>query len=273
MAALLLAACGNPQRDKTNSDPPPTNTPTGPVERPAASLRPAAKVGDKFRTSRLLKVEEAAGVERYLTESEEVTLTEVLRVDDSGRMLAVRRAWESSVTRLTKEFDQPEVARGALDGCVLELTQKAGRVDAKVIAGDVSVRGANFLIEGFDSGLLPLDPVRESDFWVLEGAHLSGLSSIIEAMEFEIEKNSLTCQVVSISPQEAELSLDWRISGELDGVAAVLEFSGGLTFDRVAGLVSAFNLKGGRQSERRDGRQIEITITRRLVKGWLDLER
>jgi hypothetical protein len=273
LAALLVAACGNPQKDKTNSNSPPANSGPGPVERPAFSLRPAAKVGDKFRTSRVLRVEESAGAGSYLTESEEVTLTEVLRVDDSGRLMAVRRTWEASVTRFTREFEKPEVARGALDGCTLELTQKAGRVEARVVAGDVSVRGANFLIEGFDSGLLPLDPVRDNDFWVLEGAQLAGLSSIIEAMEFKTEKNSLTCQVISISPGAAELSLEWRISGEFNGAAAVLEFRGGLTFDRQSGLITEFSLKGGRQADRRDGRQIEITITRRPVKGWLDLER
>jgi hypothetical protein len=188
-------------------------------------------------------------------------------------MMGVRRAWEASVTRFTRGYGAPEIARGELDGCTLELTQKAGRVDAKVIAGDVSVRGANFLIEGFDSGLLPLDPVRASDFWVLEGSHLSGLNGIIEAMEFKIEKNSLTCQVQSITPERAELSLEWRISGELRGTAAVLEFDGGLTYDRRSGLITAFSLKGGRQTDRRNSQQIEISITRRPVQGWLDLDR
>ena len=271
-AALLLAACGNPR-----VNPPTNNTPSNdevrPTENPAVSLRPMAKVGDRFRTSRVLRVEETTGAERYLTESEEVTLTEVLRVDDTGRMMAVRRAWEASLTRFTRGYGKPEEARGELDGCTLELAQKAGRVEAKLIAGDVSLRGANFLIEGFDSGLLPLDPVRENDFWVLEGSHLSGLNSIIEAMEFEIEKNALTCQVIQITPGAATLSLEWRISGELRGAAAVLEFSGEMTFSREANMITAFSLKGGRQADRRSAQQVEITITRRPVSGWLDLDR
>jgi hypothetical protein len=271
-ATLVLAACGNPR-----VNPPANNTPSNdevtPTERLTVSLRPVGKVGDRFRTSRILRVEETTDSERYLTESEEVTLTEVLRVDDSGRMMAVRRAWEASVTRFTKGFGKPDEVRGELDGCTLELTQKAGRVDAKLVAGYVSLRGANFLIEGFDSGLLPLDPVRENEFWVLEGSHLSGLNGIIEAMEFEIEKNALTCQVLEIMPDAAVLSLDWRISGELRGTAAVLEFSGELTFNRKDNMITAFSLKGGRQADRRSNQQVEITITRRPVSGWLDLDR
>jgi hypothetical protein len=272
LLVIAVSACGNPRVNPTANNTPSNTEPT-PTEPAAISLRPVSKVGDRFRTSRVLRVEETTGSERYLTESEEVTLTEVLRVDDSGRMMAVRRAWEASITRFTRGYAKPEEGRGELDGCTLELTQKAGRVIAKLIAGDISLRGANFLIEGFDSGLLPLDPVRENDFWVLEGSHLSGLNSIIEAMEFEIEKNALTCQVIEITPESAALSLDWRISGELRGTAAVLEFGGELTFSRKDNMITAFSLKGGRQADRRSGQQVEITITRRPVSGWLDLDR
>jgi hypothetical protein len=272
LLVIAVSACGNPRVNPPANNTPSNDEPT-PKERATISLRPVSKVGDRFRTSRVLRVEETTGAERYLTESEEVTLTEVLRVDDSGRMMAVRRAWEASVTRFTRGFGKPDEARGELDGCTLELTQKAGRVDAKLIAGNVSLRGANFLIEGFDSGLLPLDPVRENDFWVMEGSHLSGLNGIIEAMEFEIEKNALTCQVVEITPDAAELSLDWRISGELRGTAAVLEFSGSLTFSRKHDMITAFSLKGGRQADRRSNQQVEISITRRPISGWLDLDR
>lgn len=273
--ALLLAACGNPRANPQANDEPAINSATdGPREpRAAVTLRPASVEGDSFRTTRTLRVEETTETERYITVSEEVTLTNVLRVDDAGRMLGVRRTWESSVTRLIRGYGQGEEARGELDGCTLELTQRANGVDAKVVSGDASIRGANFLIEGFDTGLLPLDAVRESDYWVLEGSRISGLNRFIEAMQFEIEKNKLTCQLASVDASSARISLDWRISGELRGTLAVLEFTGDLVFDRNAGMITSFKLKGGRQVERGEAQQIEISIKRRLVDGWLDLER
>lgn len=269
-ALALLAACGNPRAGGSadTGAAPPDNTPRA---RPSVTLRPQNKAGDLFRTTRKLRVEELTETERYLTESEETTLTEVLRVDDAGRLLSVRRSWESSFTRLTHGYGKGEEARGALDGSVLELTQKAGGVEARRIAGEADVRGANFLIEGFDTGLLPLDPVREGDYWQLEGNRLGGLNAFIEAMRFKIEKNKLTCQLSRVTPTEAEISLEWRISGELQDAAAVLVFSGELRFDRQAGMISSFSLKGGREG--RDGTQIEISIDRRPVKGWLDLEK
>ncbi|MCB9931921.1 MAG: hypothetical protein H6841_00705 [Planctomycetes bacterium] len=262
-----LAACGNPRTGGgTSAD----GGETAPAPRPAITLRPASRSGDQFRTTRKLRVEELTETERYLTESEETTLTEVLRVDDAGRLLSVRRSWEASVTRLTRGYGKGEEARGALDGSVLELTQKAGGVEVKRIAGEADIRGANFLIEGFDTGLLPLDPVREGDYWQLEGSRLSGLNVFIEAMQFKIEKNKLTCQLAEVTPAQAAISLEWRISGELDGAAAVLLFSGELLFDRKAGMIGSFRLKGGRES---GGTQIEISISRRQVEGWLDLEK
>lgn len=235
------------------------------------SLRPAQSAGDKFRTTRTLQVEELTESERYFTESEEVTLTEVLRVDDSGRMLNVHRTWELSATRLVKGYGKGEEGRGELDGCTLELTQRNNGVEAKVLAGNPSIRGANFLIEGFDTGLLPLDPVREGDFWVLEGSRLGGLNQFVEAMQFEIEKNKLTCQAVEIKPGTARISLEWRISGEWQGSVAVLEFDGEFIFDRERRMVTAFKLSGGRQGSEKQS--IEIAIARRPVSGWLDLDR
>jgi hypothetical protein len=269
-ALALLAACGNPRAGGSadTGAAPPENTPRA---RPAVTLRPLNKAGDQFRTTRRLHVEELTETERYLTESEETTLTEVLRVDDSGRLLSVRRSWEASFTRLTHGYGKGEEARGALDGSVLELTQKAGGVDVKRIAGEADIRGANFLIEGFDTGLLPLDPVREGDYWQLEGSRLGGLNVFIEAMQFKIEKNKLTCQLANVTPEQAEISLEWRISGELQGAAAVLVFRGELLFDRKVGMISSFHLKGGRDG--RDGTQIEISISRRPVEGWLDLDK
>ena len=269
--AICLAACGNPR-----TNPPPENLPdnresAGPTERPAAALRPAHSVGDKFRTTRTLRVEELTESERYFTESEEVTLTEVLRVDDTGRMLNVRRTWELSATRLVKGYGKGEEARGELDGCTLELTQRAAGVEAKVLAGNPGIRGANFLIEGFDTGLLPLDPVREGDFWVLEGSRLGGLNAFVEAMEFEIEKNKLTCQAIDINPDSARISLEWRITGEWQGSVAVLEFDGEFTFDRKQQMVTTLQLGGGRQGYNKQ--QIDIEVTRRPVSGWLDLDR
>ena len=271
LLAIGVAACGNPRTNPRPENLPDNKESTGPVERPAASLRPAHSVGDKFRTTRTLRVEELTESERYFTESEEVTLTEVLRVDDSGRMLNVRRTWELSATRLVKGYGKGEEGRGELDGCTLELTQRANSVEARVLAGNPSIRGANFLIEGFDTGLLPLDPVREGDFWVLEGSRLGGLNSFVEAMEFEIEKNKLTCQAVTITPASARISLEWRITGKWQGTVAVLEFDGEFTFDRKQRMVTAFKLSGGRQGN--DRQSIEIAISRRPVTGWLDLDR
>ncbi|MCB9895663.1 MAG: hypothetical protein H6839_14545 [Planctomycetes bacterium] len=271
-----LAACGNPRTDGGGAGDGSANNDEGrPKEnaRPAITLRPSNKSGDRFRTTRTLRVEELTESERYLTESEEVTLTEVLRVDDGGRLMAVRRSWESSTTSLTNGYGSPEVARGELDGCTLELTQRANGVEARLISGDANIRGANFLVEGFDTGLLPLDPVREGDYWQLEGSRLSGLNRFIEAMQFKIDKNKLTCQLKDVTPETATMSLDWRISGELGGLAAVLEFSGELLFDRKPGMIREFSLKGGRQADGGPKQQIEIAIHRRAVKGWLDLDR
>ncbi|MCA8937260.1 MAG: hypothetical protein KDB68_13760 [Planctomycetes bacterium] len=273
--ALLVAACGNPRANPQPNDAPPANSSSkGPREpRASVTLRPASAQGDRFRTTRTLRVEETTETERYITVSEEVTLTNVLRVDDAGRMLGVRRTWESSVTRLIRGYGQGEEARGELDGCTLDLTQRANGVDAKVVSGDASIRGANFLIEGFDTGLLPLDAVRVSDYWVLEGSRISGLNRFIEAMQFEIDKNKLTCQLTDVDATTARISLDWRISGEFRGTLAVLEFTGELIFDRSARLITSFILKGGRQVERDEAQQIEISIKRRPVDGWLDLDR
>ena len=273
--ALLVAACGNPRANPQANDAPPANSSSRGTSEPraAVTLRPASAQGDRFRTTRTLRVEETTETERYITVSEEVTLTNVLRVDDAGRMLGVRRTWESSVTRLIRGYGQGEEARGELDGCTLDLTQRANGVDAKVVSGDASIRGANFLIEGFDTGLLPLDAVRVSDYWVLEGSRISGLNRFIEAMQFEIDKNKLTCQLTDVDATTARISLDWRISGEFRGTLAVLEFTGELIFDRSARLITSFILKGGRQVERDEAQQIEISIKRRPVDGWLDLDR
>ena len=276
-----LSACGNPRTgDRAGGGPDDagTNAESAPTPRLRIELRPGSKAGDRFRTTRTLRVEELTETERYLTESEETTLTEVLRADDAGRLMSVRRTWESSVTRLTHGYGSGETATGDLDGCTLELTQRANSVEAVLISGNANVRGANFLVEGFDTGLLPFDPVRKGDYWQLEGNRLGGLNRFIEAMQFKIDKNKLTCQLNEVTPAKAVMSLDWRISGELGGVAAVLEFKGELVFDREAAIITDFNLNGGREGYGREDsarakQQIEITIKRRPVKGWLDLDR
>lgn len=237
------------------------------------SLRPYHETGDKYRTTRTLRVEEATQTERFVTETEEVTLTEVLQVDDSGRLMAVRRAWELSATRLTKGFGEGELASGDLDGCTLELRQRAGGVDASVLVGDADVRGRTFLIEGFDVGLLPLDAVRENDYWELRGSRLDGLNRFVTAMGFEIEKNGLTCQLARVTDELAVIDVDWRITGRFGETPAVLEFRGELQFDRENRIISRFEITGGRQSDRGSGQQVEIRIIRRPVEGWLDLER
>jgi hypothetical protein len=268
-----LAACSNPRANPPDNGAPANNAAgqAGPAKRPAASMRPASEVGDRFRTTRSLRVEENTETERYVTESEEVTLTEVLRVDDAGRLMAVRRGYERSVTRITKGYGDGKLAKGDLDGCTLELTRHVNGVKAKLVAGDASIRGANFLIEGFDTGLLPLDPVRESDYWVLEGNRLAGLNTFIEAMQFKIDKNKLTCQVAGVTPAQARVTLDWRLSGELRKSAAVMRFKGELVYDRKHHMISGFELSGGPEGS--ESQKIEINIKRRPVKGWLDLDR
>jgi hypothetical protein len=270
LLVFFCCACGNP---RANPEPDNRQAPdnAGPVSRPAVSLRPSHQAGDSFRTTRVLRVEELTESERFFTESEEITLTEVVRVDDTGRMLGVRRTWERSATRLVRGYGKGEEGRGELDGCTLELNLRGSGVEARVLAGNPDIRGANLLIEGFDTGLLPLDPVREGDHWVLEGSRLGGLNGFIEAMDFEIEKNRLTCQAAEITPGRARVSLQWSITGKWQGTAAVLEFSGEVSFDRQHRMVTAFRLGGGRQGSARQ--QIDIEVTRRPVKGWLDLEK
>lgn len=271
--ACVLAACSNPRANL----PPPNNQP--PVNGGSGEVREAESVrmkvaytsGAKFRTRRTLAVSERARNDDYLTTSEEVTLTTVLRVDESGRMLAVRRSWEFSGSTLTVSGGAAQQVRGELDGCTIELTQRSSGVDAKVVVGAIDIGRQQFVIEGFDAALLPADPVRRGETWTIEGNQLSGLNRLIEALEFKVETNRLICAVAEIKPEAVFVSLDWRVTAEYAGQPAVLRFRGELSYDRANRLVSRVTLSGGRLGDNGTDQQVEISVEREPVSGWLDL--
>jgi hypothetical protein len=263
---LVLSACGNPRRDGVPAPQP--EQPTARPETPAAVLSSARKAEDRFRTTRVLRVQELTAEGTVEALAREVTLTRVLRVDESGRILAVERSWEESATRLTRDGGPPEESRGELDGCTLELTQRAAGVDASVIAGDVRIGRAQFVIEGFDTGVLPRDPVRRGDRWQVTGPALVAVARFLEGMLQRVETNRLECVVTDVQPEHVEIALDWRITAELNRRPAVLRFTGRLVFDREARLITEFALTGGSGDERR----IEISVKRRMVEGWLDFD-
>jgi hypothetical protein len=274
--SLCLAACGNPRRDPQPQigNTPAVDRPNGETPQPERKVRlqAAYEVGARFRTTRKLRVEELTVDERYLTEATEITLTEVQRVDDAGRLLAVRRAWEQNRTRFTRGYGAGEEATGELHGCTLQLVQRANGVYATVLTGDASVAGNNFVLEGFDAGLLPISAVGEGDAWRVEGAQLAGLNRFIEAIDFKIEKNRLQCALATLTPDSATITLQWSVSGEMSRNAAVLEFTGKMTYNRKTRMIEAFELSGGRQSQGGPRQQISIEVTRRPVTSWLDLD-
>ena len=117
-----------------------------------------------------------------------------------------------------------------------------------------------------------LELVYEGDAWRVEGAQLAGLNRFIEAIDFKIEKNRLQCALATLTPEKATITLQWSVSGEMSRNAAVLEFSGEMTYDRKTRMITAFQLKGGRQSQGGPRQQISIEITRRPITSWLDLD-
>ncbi len=274
----LAAACGNPRVNDAGppanapDNRPANNQPTGPVPSPAISLQPVYAADARFRTTRTLRVEELTATERYLTESTEVTLTRVLGIDERGRLLALRRDYELSNTRLTKGFGDGEAAAGILQGAILELRRRQGVVQVKVLAGDSSLARQNFLMDGFELALLPMDEVRQGDRWVLDAGALASLNKFIEAVGYKIEKNKLTCVLAAVTADSAEISLDWQITGEFSGKPAVLGFEGTVVFDRKQKLVRQVSITGGRPTGEGARQQIEIGLKRRLTQGWLDLD-
>ncbi|MHC4839408.1 MAG: hypothetical protein ACYTDT_00400 [Planctomycetota bacterium] len=266
---ILLAGCSNPRKNPRGNEgpdnPPPTNIET-------VRLTPGFEIDDKYRTTRVLKVEEFTSTERYVTTSTEETLTRVKRVDDSGRPIIVERAWENSVTTLVKGFGKGETRAGELDGVTLRLTQRPDHCEAQVLAGDLDVRGRQLFIEGLDTGLLPLDPIKRGDHWQLGSARLRAFEGFIKAFDFEVESNRMDCNVSELDTSRAVISINWRISGLMSGRTAVLEFNGELVHDRELNMNTGFTLKGGRQGEQGDSSIIEISIKRRKVTSWLDLE-
>lgn len=270
--ACLLVACTNPRANLPASNEP-AEAPPGPeVERQTARMSVSHAVGASYRTTRTLRVEELTADGPVVVESEEVTLTTVLRVDESGRALAVRRSWEASSSSLSRDGRPAERATGELDGVTLELTQRASGVEARVLAGEINVGRQQFVLEGFDSGLLPADAVQRGQSWTLEAEQLAGLNRLIEALEFRIERNRLTCAVAAISAEAVEVALDWRVTARRAGQPAVLRFTGTLKYDRRQRLITSFNLDGGRLGDAGVSSEVEIRIRRKPVEGWLDFE-
>lgn len=267
----LLAACSNPRANLPPSNEATPAAPRGPeAERQSVRMMVSHSVGARYRTSRSLRVEELTADGPVVVESEEVTLTTVLRVDESGRALAVRRSWEASSSSLSRDGRPAERASGELEGSTLELAQRASGVEASVLAGNVNVGRQQFVIEGFDSGLLPADAVQRGQTWALEGEQLAGLNRMIEALDFRIERNRLTCNVAAISEESVDVALDWRVTARRNGQPAVLRFTGTLKYDRAQRLVTAFALNGGRLGDDGPSSQVEIFIRRKPIEGWLD---
>ncbi|MBX3475127.1 MAG: hypothetical protein KF754_12145 [Planctomycetes bacterium] len=271
---LIATSCGNPRSNPDgppSGNNPPANTQENPRPPERVLLQPAYRRDAKFRTTRTLRVEELTETERYLTESIEITLTRVLAVDERGRLMAIQRSFEQSLTRLTRGWGSPEEGPGELHGSTLELRRRQGGVVAEVIAGNASIGRTTFVLDGFESALLPIDPVAQGARWSLEGDQLSGLNRFIEALGFRIEKNSLKCALARVTADSAEVEIVWQVSGDLKGRTAVLDLSGSLVFDRGAKLVRELVITGGRRGGQ-NSQQIEIRVTRRHVDGWLDLD-
>jgi hypothetical protein len=269
--SVLLAACTNPRANLPAANEPAAEAPRGPeAERQTVRMSVSHSVGARYRTSRTLRVEELTADGSVVVESEEVTLTTVLRVDESGRALAVRRSWEASGSSLSRDGRPAERAAGELDGVTLELTQRASGVEARVIVGDVSVGRQQFVLEGFDSALLPADAVQRGQSWTLEGEQLAGLNRLIEALGFRLERNRLSCNVAAISDESVDVALDWRVTARRAGQPAVLRFTGTLRYDRGQRLITSFALNGGRLGDEGVSSEVEIRIRRKPVEGWLD---
>lgn len=268
---VVATGCANPRHDAPRNDALAGNAantaPAGPAQPVEVRIRPQFRVGQRFRTTRTLRVLETTAIGEAETTSREVTLSEVLGIDDTGRLLAVRRNYEASQTTLARDGRTPEGARGRLHGCTLELRRRTGGVDVKVVAGDASLAGESFVLDGFEYALLPAEAVAVGRAWQLDESQLAGLSRLVEAIGFRIEKNALSCVLESADAGQARIALDWRLSGELNKAAAVLEFTGALVFDRAAGMVTQLELAGGRAGSR----QVQITVQRRNADGWLDL--
>lgn len=274
---LLMAGCSNPRQTNTptpDGNEPATNAPANnaatPDDRPrdqTVTLRQQRKQDEAIRMRRFLRVEELTEQGRVTTESEEIVLSRIERVDESGRPLVVLKSWEESVTRLARGDSKPEVAQGALRGCTLRLTRRVGRIDTEVVLGDVNIGGARFVIDGLDAGLLPVDPMTEGANWRLGADALRGLSNMLATTGLEIEKNTLRCALDTVTDDRAEIAVSWSLSGMLNKVPAVFEFTGRVVFDRKQKLVTRFKLSGGSG----DSRRIEMDVTRRVTDGWLDL--
>ena len=266
ITALVLAACGNPRRDApldTPPDPPPVNKPAPPEKQPVAAgvvLEASYKVGQRFRTTRTLRVNELTNDGTINTTADEISVTEVKTVDPRGQLIRVVRSYERSRQSLARAHT-PEEITGALEGAVLELVREnaTAPVTATLVKGDNGLTGLKFLIDGFDAALLPAGDVEEGAAWSIAGKDIAGLNAIVEALKFRIEKNRLDCRLVALSTKTAAISIDWRLTGSFNNVPAVLEFTGDIEFDREANLVRKFTLTGGRQG---GGKSVDITVTR-----------
>ncbi len=275
LAACLLftvgAGCSNPRTNPGGNQAPPTATQNGGETREeTVRLATPHEAGQRYRTTRTLRVQEKTASDELVINSEEVTLTRVLSVDASGRQLAVQRSWEASTTTVVANGGQPQRQSGELEGCTLELTQRSASVDARVLVGDLNPGGRKFLIEGFDAALLPIEPVTRGQSWALEGPQLAGLNALIEAMGFKLQRNSLTCAVTHLDDREVRISLDWRVTADHAGRPAVLRFTGTLVYSRPLRMVTRVDLDGGRLGADAISSDVELRVRRAPLQGWLD---
>lgn len=268
-SVLLIPACTNPRIDpQTNS--PVTHTPKSNTE--SITFRPAFNIGDSYRTTRNLRVEEFTSSERYVVSSSEETLTTVEAIDDNGRPLVVTRTWQSGQTTLVKGYGKGESSVGELNGVTLRLTQRSDRCEAEVLAGELDMRGRQLFIEGMDKGLLPVNPIKQGDHWSLGSSKLAAFERFISKLDFEVESNQIDCNLRELDDSQAVIGIIWRISGLMSGRTTVLEFKGELIHNRKDNLNTSFTLKGGRKGEQGDSSIIEISIKRKKQTNWLNLE-
>lgn len=268
LLALLLTACGNPRKDGNINQ-----IITAPVKENTEAVRftPKFEVNGNYRTVRTLRVEEFTATERFVTSSIDETLTVIEAVDESGRPLVVKRTWEVSQTTFVKGYGRGESSSGQLDGVTLRLRQRPEKTEVEVLAGDLDVRGRQLFIEGLDTGLLPLDPIRQGDHWQLGSSRLRAFERFLGKFDFKINSNIVDCALVELDASRAIIDVTWRISGMMAGQTAVLEFKGKLVHSREHNLNTSFVLKGGRTGEQGDNSIIEINIQRKKISNWLDL--
>ena len=272
MLSLLLCACGNPRVNSTaaaNSTATPGDNPKAAPERIEISFEPAPARGDRIRTTRTLSTRERVEGQMLRAVNRTIGVDRVLEVDQSGRLLAVRRNYESATITVREGAKPAKTQRLPNDGAELELRLGPGGIRARVLVGDEGLARTDWQLEGFDRALLPIDAVAVGDRWEPNPGSMSEMARVFEKGDFKVEKQSITCRLIAADEALAEVSVDWRISGTTASGTAVIAFAGRLEFDRQQRLVTNVSLSGGRAG---DGDAITIELHRRPLKGWLDLD-